>query len=78
VPAIYDASVHQRVVTVTSEAVIDMARRQARRGLAIGWSAGAALVAAERIAQELPHGVVVAILPDSAERYLADPMWEDA
>lgn len=79
VPAIYDPSVAQRRVTVTSEAAIDMARRQARRGMLLGWSAAAALVAAERVARELASGVVVAVLPDGAERYLSSPLWrEDA
>ena len=76
VPAIYDAATHQRTVEVASEEAIDMVKRQARRGLPLGWSAGAALVAAERLARELERGVVVAILPDGAERYLGEPAWE--
>ena len=44
--------------------------------LLIGWSAGAALVAAARVARELERGVVVAILPDGAERYLSDAAWD--
>jgi len=52
-----------------------MAKRMVRRGLSIGWSGGAALVAAARVARELERGVVVAILPDGAERYLGDPSW---
>ena len=58
------------------EQAIDMAARMARRGLLIGWSAGAALVAAARVARELERGVVVAILPDGAERYLSDAAWD--
>jgi cysteine synthase B len=77
VPAIYDPGAHQRTLEVPSEDAIDMAKRQARRGLLIGWSAGAALAAAERVARELERGTVVAILPDGAERYLDDPLWED-
>ena len=76
VPAIYDPSVHQRVIEVGSEEAFEMAKRQARRGLLVGCSAGAALVAAERLAREIQRGVVVAILPDGAERYLGDPLWE--
>jgi cysteine synthase B len=75
VPPIYDPSVHQRTVEVTSEEAIDMVKRQARHGLLLGWSAGAALVAAERVARELAHGLVVAMLPDGAERYLGEPAW---
>jgi cysteine synthase B len=78
IPAIYDASVHQHLLEVTSEEAIEMARRQARRGMAIGWSAGAALAAAERVGSGLPRAVIVAILPDGAERYLSDPMWDES
>lgn len=78
VPPIYDATAHDGVVEVESEAAIAMVKRQARRGLLMGWSSGAALVAAERIAQRLESGLVVAILPDGAERYLSDPHWEGA
>jgi cysteine synthase B len=78
VPAIYDARAHQRTIEVASEEAVAMAKRQTRRGLAIGWSAGAAVVAAGRIARELARGVVVCVLPDGAERYLGDPAWEES
>jgi len=78
VPAIYDPAVHQRTLAVASDEAIDMVKRQARRGLALGWSAGAALVAAERVARTLTRGVVVAILPDGAERYLSEPLWAES
>jgi len=78
VPGIYDASVHDRVIEVASEAAVAMAKREARLGLPLGWSAAAALVAAERVGRDLESGVVVVVFPDSAERYLTDPLWEDA
>ncbi len=77
VPAIYDPGVHQRTIAVASDEAIDMVKRQARRGLLLGWSAGAALVAAERVAHGLTRGVVVTILPDGAERYLSEPLWAE-
>ena len=77
VPAIYDPSVHQRVIEVASEEAIEMAKRQGRLGLPLGASAGAAVVAAARVARALERGLVVVVLPDSAERYLGDPLWED-
>lgn len=76
-PEIYVPAAHDRVIEVDSESSLEMAVRQSRLGLPIGWSGGAALVAAERLAQELDAGVVVAILPDGAERYLSDPIWEE-
>jgi len=77
VPAIYDASVHEHTIEVASEEAVAMVKRQARRGLLLGWSAGAAVIAAERVAQRLERGVVVCILPDGAERYLGEPLWEE-
>jgi len=76
-PAIYDHRVAHETMEVSTEQAVAMAKRQCARGLAIGWSAGAALVAAERVARRLEAGVVVAILPDGAERYLGDPLWEE-
>ena len=78
VPAIYDATLHDRTIHVSSDDAIAMTKQQARRGLLVGWSAGAALVAARAVAREIEHGTVVAILPDGAERYLDEPLWEDA
>jgi cysteine synthase len=76
-PPIYDPAAHQRTIEVASEEAIDMVKHQTRRGLPLGWSAGAALVAAARVARGLAHAVVVAILPDGAERYLSEPLWRD-
>jgi S-sulfo-L-cysteine synthase (O-acetyl-L-serine-dependent) len=77
VPAIYDPSAHDDLIEMESDVAIDMVRRQARRGLLLGWSAGAALAAAERVAQRIRAGVVVTILCDSAERYLSEPIWDE-
>jgi cysteine synthase B len=73
VPPIYDPSAHDETIEVSSEEAFEMVERLARRGLPMGWSAGAAVVAAERVARRLRHGVVVAVLPDGAERYLSEP-----
>ena len=78
VPPIYDAAAHDRLIEVASDEAIDLVKRQARCGLLLGWSAGAALVAAARVARTLGSGLVVAILPDAAERYLSEPLWQDA
>ena len=40
-------------------------------GLLVGHSSGAALWAAREVARGLPSAVVVALLPDSGERYLS-------
>jgi S-sulfo-L-cysteine synthase (O-acetyl-L-serine-dependent) len=76
-PPIYDPAAHDRVEEVASEDAIACVKALARRGLPLGWSAGAAVVAAARVARGLSHGVVVCVLPDGAERYLSEPLWEE-
>jgi len=78
VPSIYDPSAHDRLLEVASDEAIDLVKSQARRGLLLGWSSGAALVAAARVARALTSGVVVCVLPDGAERYLSEPLWQDS
>ena len=78
VPAIYDPTVAHRTLEVESEAAIAMVKRQAKRGLMLGWSSGAALVAAERVGRTIREGTIVTILPDGAERYLSEPLWSES
>ena len=77
VPPIYDPSAHDRLIEVSSEEAIEMVRLQALRGLRIGWSSGAAIVAAARVAREAGRGVVVTVLPDGADRYADEPLWRE-
>ena len=56
------------------------ARRLARvEGLVVGISAGAAAVAAERIGQrpEARGHRIIVILPDTGERYLSTPLFDE-
>jgi cysteine synthase len=78
VPGIYDPGLVDRVVQVGGEEARAMARRLAREeGLFVGISAGAAVVAARRIARELGHGVVVALLPDGGFKYTSASFWAE-
>ena len=78
VPGIYDPGLVDRVVQVGGEEARAMARRLAREeGLFVGISAGAAVVAARRIARELAHGVVVALLPDGGFKYTSASFWAE-
>jgi cysteine synthase B len=71
VPEIYDTRGHDDVVPVATEEAHELcAMLTETHGLFVGHSAGAALVAARRVACELRAGVVVALLPDGGERYL--------
>lgn len=74
VPAIYDRHGHDRTVCVSTEDGWEMAERLAsEEGLAVGYSSGAAVAAALRVGAELEQGVLVCILCDHADRYIAPP-----
>jgi len=78
VPGIYDPSVHDEKVAVSTEAGYAMARRLAREeGMLVGESAGAAVEAALRVAGALREGVVVAVAPDAGDRYFSTALWRD-
>ena len=76
VPGVYDPAIPSRTEFVTTEDADDAVRRLARdTGLFVGWSAGAAVVAAERVLTARPPDrptVVVVIAPDSGMRYLSE------
>ena len=78
IPAIYDANVVDRVFDVTFEQAVDAARTLAKNeGILVGISSGAIAYAAFEIAKELGSGKrVVAVLPDTGERYLSTPLFE--
>jgi cysteine synthase B len=80
VPGIYDRTLADGEVTVGTEEAQEMTRQLARKnGLLVGVSAGANVVAAERLARELPAGsIVVTVLCDAGTRYLGDGFWEAA
>ena len=74
VPATYDAAVVDEVMTVENEAAFDAARMLSRKqGLLVGISSGAAFSAALTLAlnPENAGKTIVAILPDTGERYLS-------
>jgi len=76
VPAIYDPSLADEDLRVSTEAAHTMVRRLAREeGLLVGISSGAALVAALQVAGRLDEGVVVTVFPDGAEKYLSETFW---
>jgi len=78
IPAIYDANVVDRVFDVTFDQAVDAARNLAKNeGILVGISSGAIAHAAFEIAKELGSGKrVVAVLPDTGERYLSTPLFE--
>jgi cysteine synthase B len=78
VPGIYDPTLADATLEVSSEEAFDMARCLARtEGLMVGISAAANVAAALRVARKLDQGVVVTILCDGAAKYLNDRFWDE-
>jgi len=78
VPAIYDASVVDEVFDVTFDQAVQTARRLSKEeGIFVGISSGAVAYAALETAKKLPKGArVIAVLPDTGERYLSTALFE--
>ncbi|MGG6368122.1 cysteine synthase A [Vibrio cholerae] len=78
IPGNLDLSLIDRVERVTSDEAIEMARRlMEEEGILAGISSGAAVVAANRIAQlpEFEGKTIVTVLPSSGERYLSTALF---
>ena len=78
VPETYNASVVDDIVQVTNDEAYEAARLLGRKeGLLCGVSSGAAFAAALRLAalSENEGKTIVAILPDTGERYLSTPLF---
>ena len=78
IPAVLNRSVPDRIVTVGDAESIEAARALARKeGIFCGISSGATFAAAVKVAREAGSGaVVLAILPDTGERYLSTALFE--
>jgi len=83
VPKIYDASLADQNLEISTEDAYAMARQLSRgAGLLVGVSAAAAVVGCLKIARELPikkgqEAVIVTILCDSGEKYLSERFWTE-
>ena len=79
VPKVLDTSILDEVIPVTAENAGDTARSAAaKEGLLVGISSGAALWAALELAKraEFAGKTIVALLPDTGERYLSTWLYE--
>ena len=79
VPGNYDSSVVDEIVTVTDEDAYRTGRLLARtEGVMAGITSGAALWAADELARrpENKGKTIVALLPDTGDRYLSTPMFQ--
>lgn len=80
VPEVLDTTVYDEVIRVKDEDALNTGRRIARtEGVLAGISAGAAVWAALEVAKrpEMQGKTIVAILPDTGERYLSTAMFAE-
>jgi S-sulfo-L-cysteine synthase (O-acetyl-L-serine-dependent) len=76
VPGIYDPTLADQDLSISTERAYEMVRRLAREeGLLAGVSSGAALAAALDVAQGIERGIIVTVFPDGAEKYLTEEFW---
>jgi cysteine synthase len=78
IPAVLNREVPHRLMTVNDSEAVEAARALARNeGIFCGISSGATFAAARKVAGEAPAGsVVLAMLPDTGERYLSTVLFE--
>ncbi len=80
VPDTLDTSIYDEIIAVENDDAFATGRTLARReGLLVGISSGAAVWAAAQLAKrpENKGKLIVALLPDTGERYLSTPMFSD-
>ena len=80
VPAILDTQVYDEVITITTEEAYEAGKMIAKReGILVGITSGAALSAAVKLAKRPENAgkTIVALLPDSGDRYLSTPMFAE-
>lgn len=80
VPETLNTDIYDEIITVENEEAFETGRTIARsEGVLVGISSGAAVYAASKLAQkpENKGKVIVALLPDTGDRYLSTPMFAE-
>ncbi len=80
VPEVLDTNIYDEIVTVTNEDAFATGRAIGRSdGVLVGISSGAAVWAATELAKRPENAgkVIVALLPDTGDRYLSTPLFAD-
>ncbi len=78
IPDVLNREIFDVLIPVTDERAIELSKRlAAEEGLFVGISSGATLAAAFEVAEKAEKGsVMLAMLPDTGERYLSTPLFE--
>ncbi len=80
VPDTLDTDIYDEIIAVENEDAFEAGRTLAKKeGVLVGISSGAAVFAASQLAKrpENKGKIIVALLPDTGERYLSTPMFAD-
>jgi len=79
VPKVYDPSIADQEISVSTEEAHEMLKRLAREeGLLVGISGAGAMTATLRVAEQAERGaVIVTVFPDSGDRYLSESFWNE-
>ncbi len=80
VPDTLNTEIYDEIITVENEDAFETGRTLAKReGVLVGISSGAAVFAATQLAKrpENKGKIIVALLPDTGERYLSTPMFSE-
>ena len=80
VPDVLNTAVYDEIIPVSNEDAFAMGKRIGKsEGVLVGISSGAAVFAAAQLAKRPENAgkVIVALLPDTGERYLSTPMFAD-
>ena len=79
IPEVLNTKIYDEIIAVTNEDAYAAGRAMAREGLLVGITAGAAVWAAGELAKrpENKGKVIVALLPDTGERYLSTAMYAE-
>jgi cysteine synthase len=78
IPAVLNREVAHRILTVSDAEAVESARQLARgEGIFCGISSGGTFAGALKVAKDAPQGsVILAMLPDTGERYLSTLLFE--
>lgn len=80
IPQTLNTAIYDEVIAVSNEAAFEAGREVSKtEGVLVGISSGAAIAAATELAKRPENAgkVIVAILPDTGERYLSTPLFAD-
>jgi cysteine synthase B len=76
-PKIFNPKKVDQVIEVSEQEAREMTKRlTVEEGVFAGMSAGGAVVAALKLAQNLSKGVIVVIIPDRGDRYLSSDLFD--